>query len=147
MTDVPISSVGVGSALWVAPNPFGEPTAYLLVHPRSDAAAPPLGAVAGTLGLKRIDEPGDILPVGTDVMVAALRGLHVDLWAGDRRWLELPVGDSWTAAAVGRRYIVLVIGSEPQDEVADADQIAAYLGEPGRVRTGLVKIRLKVTDQ
>lgn len=142
---------GIATAAWIAPNPFGEPTSYLLVHPDADSrAGAALVATAESLGLKRLDEDGDIPWVPTERLVVALRGIHADLWAGpaeaQERWLSVLVPDAWTAAAVGRRYVVLVIGDAAGPEVMDAEAIAEYLTHPEQVRTGLVRIRLKVTE-
>lgn len=95
---------------------------------------------------KRLDAEGDILPVGTDTLQAALRALQVEFWAGEDLWARHPVGDEWTGAAIARRYVVLVIGTTVLTEDPDGTAISNYLAQRDQVFTGLVKIRLKVTD-
>lgn len=56
----------VGLTAWSAPNPFGEPTAYLLAHPLDGAPEDVLAEAITHLDLKRIDRDGDILPIGSD---------------------------------------------------------------------------------
>ena len=133
----------IGMTAWSAPNPFGEPTAFVLVHP---VAAPDDGTLAGAvarLGLKRLDDPGDILPIGTDTLYAALRALRVELCDGNGVWLSRPVTDDWTGCAIGRRYVVLAIGSAPLSDEADARAISAYLADRTAVHAALVKIRVR----
>lgn len=134
----------IGVAAWSAPNPFGEPTAYLLVHPVDAAADETLTAAITALGLKRLDADGDILPIGTDTLYASLRGLRVELCTDDEIWLSRPVTDGWTGNAIGRRYIVLATGTRPLPDDADAEAIAAYLADRENVYAGLVKIRVRI---
>jgi len=101
------------------------------------------GAIA-TLGLKRLDTDGDILPIGTDTLYASLRALRVELCANDQAWLGRPVTDGWTGNAIGRRYIVLATGTQPLAEDADADAIATYLADRENVYAALVKIRVRL---
>ena len=136
----------VGMTAWSAPNPFGDPTAYLLVHPVTQTDDGTLGEAIAALGLKRLDADGDILPIGTDTLYASLRALRVDLCRPDGVWLATPVTDDWTANALGRRYIVLVLGTQPLADDADADAIAGYLAEREHVHTALVKIRVRLDN-
>lgn len=140
----PEIAVDVATTAWSAPNPFGEPTAFLLVHPTN---GPDDGALAGAvarLGLKRLDADGDILPIGTGELYASLRALRVELWAPEGIWLSHPVTDEWMGRAVARRYVVLAVGAEPLPEGADADAIAAYLADRRSVHAGLVRIRVRL---
>ena len=136
----------IGTAAWIAPNPFEEPTAYIMVYPTGDAGTEELTTTAQSLGLRRLDTEGDIMWVGTDTLVAALRAMQVEFWAGDTVWLRHAVTDDLTGAAIARRYVVLVIGTTPLRAEPDGEMIAAYLSDRHRVHAGLVKIRLKVTD-
>jgi hypothetical protein len=139
----PVAAAEIGMTTWSAPNPFGEPTAFVLVHP---IAAPDDGTLAEAiahLGLKRLDASGDILPIGTDTLYAALRALRVELCDGDGVWLSRPVTDDWTGCAIGRRYIVLAIGGAPLSDEADARAISAYLADRTAVHAALVKIRVR----
>ncbi|WP_040796991.1 hypothetical protein [Nocardia higoensis] len=146
MSDAPgttPSTRDIGVTAWSAPNPFGEPTAYLLVHPVHGTADDALLETITTLGLERSDIDGDILPIGTDTLYASLRALRVELCRNDQVWLSRPVTDGWTAHAIGRRYIVLAAGTEPLAEDADAGAIAAYLADRENVYAALVKIRVR----
>lgn len=142
----------IGMAAWSAPNPFGEPTAYLLVHPLdaagtadgADTAGPALTEAIAALGLKRLDADGDILPIGTDTLYASLRALRVELCANDQVWLSRTVTDDWIGNAIGRRYIVLATGTEPLAQDADGEAIADYLADRENVYAGLVKIRVRL---
>jgi hypothetical protein len=138
--------VDIGAAGWVAPNPFGEPTAYILVHPIDGVGGDELGTTAQGLGFKRLDAEGDIMWVGTDTLLAALRAMQVEFWSGDSIWVRHAVTDDWTGAAIARRYVVLVIGTAPLTADPDGSAIAAYLSNRESVHAGLVKIRLNVTD-
>lgn len=140
----PPSDSRIGLTAWTAPNPFGEPAAYLLVHPLVGAPGTVLSEAVDELGLKRIDESGDILPIGTDTLYASLRGMQVELCTADGVWLSLPVTDDWTGNAIGRRYIVLALGTTPLASDADAEAISAYLADPESVYAGLVKIRMRI---
>jgi hypothetical protein len=134
---------------WTAPNPFDESAAYLLLHPVSATSAPGDGVrqVADGLGLRRLDREAEMMWVGTDVLAASLRGERVDLWNGARSsWWSQWVTDEWTGAAIARRYIVLAMGITPLLD-KDAKAVSAYLRHSDRVYAGLVKIRLRVTDQ
>lgn len=84
--------------------------------------------------------------VGTDDLVASLRGDRVTLWRGAEPWWAHHVSDEWTGAAIGRRYVVLVVGSDAITRT-DPVELSAYLTRRERVHAGLVKIRLRVTDQ
>lgn len=128
---------------WSAPNPFGEPTAFVLIHPIGAPDDGTLGAAIGSLGLKRLDGDGDILPIGTDHLYASLKAMRVELCRPDGVWMSHPVTDEWTGNAIGRRYIVLVVGTEPLPDDADADAISAYLANRESVYTALVKIRVR----
>ncbi|GAA1856909.1 hypothetical protein ACFQZV_02980 [Microbacterium koreense] len=142
----PEQGLDVGLTTWSAPNPFGEPTAYVLVHPltRSDDG-PLLEAITG-MGLKRLDTDGDILPIGTDVLFASLRALRVELSTPSGVWLSQPVTDDWTANAIGRRYVVLVVGTEPLRDDADAEALTSYLADRTSIFAALVKIRVRVEN-
>lgn len=137
------SAPEVGAATWSAPNPFGEPTAYVLVHPIGRPDDGTLGAAITRFGLKRLDADGDILPIGTDTLYASLRAMSVELCTAEGVWLSHPVTDEWTGNAVGRRYVVLAIGTTPLAEDADAHAISAYLADHASVHTALVKIRVR----
>ena len=91
--------------VWSAPNPFGEPTAFALVHPVGGNDDGTLGRAIDGLGLKRLDDDGDILPIGTDTLYASLKARNVELCAADGVWMSHPVTDEWTGNAIGRRYI------------------------------------------
>lgn len=135
---------------WSAPNPFGEPTAFVLAHPlapqdRPEAEAENVGveSIVERLGMKRLDASGDILPIGTDVLFASLRALKVELCTPQGVWLEQSVSDEWTGHAVGRRYIVLAVGAQPLPLDADAHAISAYLRQADGIHAALVKIRVR----
>ncbi len=138
----------VGSVLWVAPNPFGESTSYLMLYPDaaevSDAARASMRDLATTLGLKKYEEDGDIPFIGTDTLDVGLHGALATLWAGSQEWLTVAVSNQWTAQAIARRYIVLVVGATPHAGGMDAQQISDYLREADEVSLGLVRIRLRV---
>lgn len=149
MTDsTPTAETGleVGLTAWSAPNPFGEPTAFLLVHPLSAPDDGTLVEAVTGMGLKRLDADGDILPLGTEVLYASLRAMRVELCTAAGVWLDQPVTDDWTANAIGRRYIVLVVGTRPLADDADADAISAYLADRASIFTALVKIRVRVEN-
>lgn len=133
--------------VWNATNPFGESTAYMLLTPGSTEVAAEMKTFADGLGLKALGSSTDIPWVGTDYLCVALRGVVADLWAGEESWLKVPVSDSWTGNAIGRRYIVLAVGTAVTGPEMDAEQISAYLRDDAEVLAGLVKIRLRVTDQ
>ncbi|GIF62518.1 hypothetical protein Ais01nite_05530 [Asanoa ishikariensis] len=138
-----VATIQIGLTAWSAPNPFGEPTAFVLVHPISgDDDGTFAGAVAN-LGMRRLDADGDILPIGTDTLYASLRAMRVELCGPDGVWLSHPVIDDWTANAIGRRYIVLAIGTAPLAGDADAAAISAYLADRANVHAALVKIRVR----
>lgn len=146
MTDDPATTEptrDIGVTAWSAPNPFGEQTAFVLVHPRTMPDDGVLAQAVAELGLKRLDADGDILPIGTDTLYASLRALKVELCTGRGVWLDHPVTDEWTGNAIGRRYIVLAIGTLPLDGDADAAAIAAYLANRATIHAGLVKIRVR----
>ncbi|GAA2373071.1 hypothetical protein [Dactylosporangium salmoneum] len=137
------TALDVGVTAWSAPNPFGEPTAFVMVHP---STAPDDGTFADAvehLGLRRLDAGRDILPIGTDTLYASLKAMRVELCTPDRVWLSHQVTDEWTKNAIGRRYIVLVIGTAPLSGGADADAISAYLADRTSVYAALVKIRVR----
>jgi hypothetical protein len=136
----------IGIVAWIAPNPFGEPTAYLMVYPTEDVGTEELASTAKSLGLRSLDTAGDIMWIGTDTLVAALRAMQIELWTGDKIWLRHTVTDDLTGAAIARRYAVLVVGTAPLDAEPDAEAIAAYLSERQRVFAGLVRLRLRMTD-
>lgn len=138
-----MSTVDVGMTAWSAPNPFGEPTAFVLVHPIEAPDDGPLADAVARLGLRRIDAEGDILPIGTDTLYASLHGLRVELCTADGVWLRHAVSDDWTGHAIGRRYVVLAIGTAPLDADADATAISAYLADATNVHAALVKIRVR----
>lgn len=133
-----------GLTMWTAPNPFAEPTSYALVHPYTAEAGTGLARTAAELGLRRVDEARDILPLGTDIMYVSLRAQQVEFCIADEVWVRHPVPDDWTGNAVGRRYVVFVLGTEPLPDDSDADTIAAYLKQHGSIYSALVKIRLRV---
>lgn len=137
------ASQTVGVTTWSAPNPFGEPTAFVLVHPIDASDDGSLSRTIDDLGLKRLDADGDILPIGTDTLYASLRAMRVELCTPDGVWMSRPVTDDWTGKAVGRRYVVLAIGTQPLADEADATAIAEYLSDRGNVYAALVKIRVR----
>ena len=143
LTDVP----DLNAFTWSSPNPFGEETAYLLLTPSQKGVAGELTQLAEYLGLKPMGFGGDMPWVGTDYLCVALRGAIADLWAGDHSWLKVPVSDTWTGNAIARRYIVLVLGTQVTASSMTPEQISAYLRSDQEVFAGLVKIRLRVTDQ
>lgn len=133
----------IGLTAWWAPNPFGETTAFVLVHPVDGPDDGTLAEAISGLGLKRLDADGDILPIGTDTLYASLRAMQVELCGADGVWLSHPVTDEWTGNAIGRRYIVLAVGTTPLAEDADASAISTYLAEREHVHAALVKIRVR----
>lgn len=139
-TDLP-STIGVTA--WSAPNPFGESTAFLLVHPTVESDDGLLSLAIAGLGLKRLDDAGDILPIGTDVLYASLKALRVELCRPQGVWMSHPVTDEWIGNAIGRRYIVLAVGTTPLADDADAHAISAYLADKENVYAALVKIRVR----
>ncbi len=144
---VPLDAPDLNAFTWSSPNPFGEETAYLLLTPSKAQAGSELSELADYLGLKPLGFGGDMPWVGTDYLCVALRGSFADLWAGEGSWLKVPVSDAWTGNAIGRRYIVLVLGSEVTGEELAPEEISSYLRSNQDVFAGLVKIRLRVTDQ
>ncbi|MCF8610509.1 hypothetical protein L5G28_10140 [Gordonia sp. HY285] len=145
MSDEPTteSTPSIGMTAWSAPNPFDESTAFVLVHPIHEEDDGTLGAAVASLGLKRLDSDGDILPIGTDTLYASLRAMSVELCTGDGVWMSHPVTDDWTGNAIGRRYIVLAVGTAPLSDDADPSEISAYLAAKENVYAGLVKIRVR----
>lgn len=137
------ATIDAGLTTWSAPNPFGEDTAFVLVHPISAPDDGTLREMATSLGMKRLDADGDILPIGTDTLYASLRAMRVELCTSEGVWLSHPVTDDWTGHAIGRRYIVLAIGTEPLSDDADGAAISTYLGNREQVYTALVKIRVR----
>lgn len=131
---------------WSSPNPFGEATAYVLVHPLTRADDGTLAEAVTGMGLKRLDADGDILPIGTEILYASLRALRVELCTPAGVWLDQPVTDDWTANAVGRRYVVLVVGTQPLADDADGEALSAYLADREHIYTALVKIRVRVEN-
>ena len=89
-------------------------------------------------------QDGDIPFLGKQVLEVGLHGTLATLWAGDHEWLTVAVSDQWTAQAIARRYIVLVVGSSPHARSMDAEQIADYLRASEGIYLGLVRIRLRV---
>ena len=144
----PVSALSPGTdfglTMWTAPNPFDEPTSYALVHPYSPEAGTGLRTTAAELGLRRLDEARDILPLGTDTMYVSLRAQQVEFCIADEVWVRHPVPDDWTGNAVGRRYVVFVLGTEPLRDDADAETISSYLKQRESIYSALVKIRLRV---
>lgn len=136
----------VGLTTWSSPNPFGEPTAYVLVHPLTSPDDGSLAEAVGGMGLKRLDADGDILPIGSEILSASLRARRVELCTPAGVWLDQPVTDDWTANAIGRRYVVLVVGTEPLSEDADAEALSAYLADREHAYAALVKIRVRVEN-
>lgn len=133
-----------GLTMWTAPNPFDEPTSYALIHPYTSDAGTGLAQTAAELGLRRLDEDRDILPLGTNIMYVSLRAQQVEFCIGDEIWARHPVTDDWTGNAIGRRYVVFVLGTEPLMDDQDAETISAYLKQHASIYTALVKIRLRV---
>ncbi|MEV4510686.1 hypothetical protein AB0K00_17160 [Dactylosporangium sp. NPDC049525] len=140
------STVDIGMTAWSALNPFGEPTAFVLVHPISAHDDGTFADTIAALGLRRLDVDGEILPIGTDVLYASLRAMRVELCTPAGVWLSHDVTDDWTANAVGRRYIVLAIGTAPLAADADAGAVAAYLADRASVHTALVRIRVRFDE-
>ena len=136
----------IGAAAWIAQNPFDEPTAYFLVHPLDDVASEELGTTAQRLGFKRLDADGDIMWVGTDTLLVALRAMQAEFWAGESIWIRHSVTDDWTGVAIARRYVVLVIGTAPLTADPDGQAISEYLLDRQSIHAGLVKVRLKITE-
>lgn len=115
-----------------------------MAHPLDGAPEDVLAEAITHLDLKRIDRDGDILPIGSDTLYASLRARQVELCTPEGVWLRGPVTDDWTGHAVGRRYIVLAVGTRPLSADADAEAISAYLGHRDSVYAALVKIRVRV---
>lgn len=147
-TTPPAATAGleVGLTTWSAPNPFDEPTAFVLVHPLTEVDDGTLAEAVSGMGLKRLDADGDILPIGTDVLYASLKALRVELCTPRGVWLDQPVTDDWTANAIGRRYVVLVVGTQPLVDDAEAEAISTYLAGREHIWTALVKIRVRVEN-
>lgn len=149
-TSVPVPGDKTGCALWVARNPYGEESSYLMLYP--DTAGGPLkvnaeiSGLAQSLGLMPLTEPSEIPFVNGDTLRVALQGALATLWAGNRQWLTIPVTDQWTGYAIARRYVVLVIGTRAFDGSMDSEQIANYLAHREDIHLGLVRIRLRVED-
>ncbi|GAA3634547.1 hypothetical protein GCM10022200_17240 [Microbacterium awajiense] len=146
MTTGAAAGLDVGLTTWSSPNPFGEPTAYVLVHPLTRRDDGSLAEAISGMGLKRLDADGDILPLGTEILYASLRARRVELCTTAGVWLDQPVTDDWTANAIGRRYVVLVAGTEPLADDADADALSSYLADRAHIHTALVKIRVRVEN-
>lgn len=136
----------VRSFTWSAPNPFGEQTAYILLAPTDASSAETLEELSSWLGLQALAFGGDIPWVGTDYLNVALKGPIADLGVGSQTWLQVSVSDRWTGNAIGRRYVVLAVGTVPVSEEMNEEQIATYIQKDEQIRAGLVRIRLRVTD-
>lgn len=140
----------LAATLWVAPNPYGQETAYLLLYPDSPSRPghdnSQVSALADSFGLEPMAESREIAFVPTDTLCVALQGAVATLWAGDRKWLTFPATDEWTGRAIARRYIVLVMGSAPHIGEIGAEQIARYLSNAAAIRLGLVRIRLRIEE-
>lgn len=139
-----------GATAWTSANPFGEPTSYLLVHPLGGSET------SGSKSLKTIIDNTELteLSAGREIpfidpgkMAVSLHGLRATLWNGTDEWITFPASDSWTGDAIGRRYIVLVVGTKPTSAELDAQQLSEYLQQPEGLFTALVRIRLRATEQ
>jgi hypothetical protein len=137
------TALDLGMTTWSAPNPFGEPTAFVLVHPIATPDDGTLARASTDLGLRRLDASGDILPVGTDRLYASLGARRVELCTPRGVWLDRRVSDDWTGHAIGRRYVVLAIGTAPLPGDADARAISGYLADRESVHAALVQIRVR----
>lgn len=136
----------LNSFSWVAPNPFGELTPFLLLTPGNEKGRARLNAFAAGLELQPIDSGQEMAWIGTDYLTVALRGLAAELGTEDNPWLNVPVPDQWTSAALSRKYVVLAVGDRITADDMDTEQISAYIRQEQSVRAALVKIRLRVTD-
>ncbi len=139
----------IGSSLWVAPNPYGEEAAFLLLHPEADegAAAPTrerLALLAQRLGLRDVAASGEIPILAGDGIRVALRGAVATLWLGERQWLTFQVPDVWTSAALARKYVVLVIGENAAPAELDAEQVSTYIRQAAGLHLGLVRTLVRV---
>lgn len=127
---------------WVASNPFGEATAFLLLCPAGEKDLAVMPDIAAALGLLRTDHERDIPWVGTDFLAWRVNNnAELELRVGERVWLSSPVTEAWAAEAHRRRYLVLAIGREvyPFDS-RDAELVASYVQQPDRIFAGLVKL-------
>lgn len=118
----------------------------MLVHPLTRHDDGSLAEAITGMGLKRLDADGDILPIGTEILYAALRAMRVELCTPSGVWLDQPVTDEWTANALGRRYIVLVVGTDPLSDEADSEALTTYLSHREHIYAALVKIRVRVEN-
>ncbi|WP_315584565.1 hypothetical protein [Actinomyces viscosus] len=147
---------------WVATNPFGEAAAYLLVI-FSESTRLDLREQASNLGLKALDAGGEMTIIGTDALSISLQGPQVAAHREGRIWFTHPVADTWTAAAIARRYIVLVMGDQPwpprgrdssalsdndpvSGERTSARDVSSYLRDHDNLFTGLVRVQLRMTS-
>lgn len=137
----------LNSFAWTAPNPFGDPTPFLLLTPGNEVGIGRLEEFAEALDLQPIGSGGEMPWVGTDYLSVALRGLVADLGTENGSWLKVPVSDQWTSTALSRKYTVLAVGRTITKGEMENDEISEYLRAAPPVRAALVKIRLRVTDE
>ena len=106
--------------------------------------------------------------IGTDALSISLQGPQVAAHCEGRTWFTHPVADTWTAAAIARRYIVLVMGDQPwpprerdsegtSSVLSDNDSapgarttgardVSSYLRDHDNLFTGLVRVQLRMTS-
>ena len=152
---------------WGATNPCGEAAAYRLVI-FSESTRLDLREQASNLGLKALDAGGEMTIIGTDALSISLQGPQVAAHCEGRTWFTHPVADTWTAAAIARRYIVLVMGDQPwpprerdsegtSSVLSDNDSapgarttgardVSSYLRDHDNLFTGLVRVQLRMTS-
>lgn len=130
----------IGLIAWVAPNPFGETAAYLLLHPRDQLTAQRLPDLADGLGMLPADRAADIPRIGTDHLFVLLAEHRFEMRSEQGVLVEHIVSDDWLAAARERRYVVLAIGRELMEGEEIRGQVAAYLARRDRLLAGIVNL-------
>jgi len=134
------ASVRVGVVDWLASNPFGEPTAFLLLHPLVPGSSA-LAVLAGELGLSSIDNRQDMPRVGTDTLVGRLSDSGAELRRQEDVWIRQAVDDRWLTAARDRGYIVLTVCTHMLESDAGASRsMVEYLSHRKHVHAALVNV-------
>lgn len=130
----------IGLTAWLAPNPFGETSAFLLLHPRDDATAAQLTTLALEMGLAHLDGPSDIPRIGTDTLSIVLSDTSFQVRTADTVLVEHIVSADWLDAARQRSYIVLAMGSERMADEESSESVRAYLSRHDAVSAGIVQL-------
>lgn len=128
----------IGITAWTAPNPFGEVSPYLLLHPRDDTSVRRLPEIAADVGMLPASRSSDIPRIGTDHLYLVLSPHRFALRSQEAVLIEHIVSDDWLAAARERRYVVLAIGIDPIQDEESRGEVMDYLAHRERIFAGLV---------